>query len=124
VIVWATEGHQRSLLVKLREQGVEIDSAFERGTPISSDIDEPPDPARILARIQDLKKAAARAGWKNLRIAACGERAGRLWSEARSREALHLEQVLSHLARTHDMGILCVYPPPQEPQDDEMYRSI
>jgi hypothetical protein len=34
VIVWATEGHQRSLLVKLREQGVEIDSALERGTYI------------------------------------------------------------------------------------------
>jgi CheY-like chemotaxis protein len=124
VIVWATEPHQRGLLVKLREQGVEIDSALERGTYISADIDEPPDPARILARIQDLKEAAARAGWKNPRIAACGERSGRLWSSGRSLEALHLEEVIGHLARSHDLDILCVYPSAQQHQDDEMYRSI
>lgn len=124
VVVWATKPHQRGLLVKLREQGVEIDSALKRGTYVSSDIDESPDPALILARVQDLKKAAARAGWKSLRIAACGERAGRLWSEARSREALDLEEVLSQLARTHDLDILCVYPSAPEHQDDEIYRSI
>jgi len=65
VIVCATEPHQRAFLVKLREQGVGIDSALERGTYISPDIDEPVDSAQILARIQDLKQAAARAGWKN-----------------------------------------------------------
>lgn len=124
VIVWATEPHQRGLLVKLREQGVEIDSALERGTYISAVIDEPTDPARILARIQDLKEAAARAGWKNPRIAVCGERAGRLWSDARSREALHLEQAFNELGRSHDMDILCVYPSAHEHQDDEMFGSI
>jgi DNA-binding NarL/FixJ family response regulator len=124
VIVWATEPHRRALLVKLREHGVEVDSALERGTYISSDIDEPPDPARILARIQDLKEATGRAGWRNVRIAVCGERAGRLWSDARPREALLLEQVFSQLARSHDMNILCIYPSTQEHQDEEMFRSI
>jgi hypothetical protein len=124
VIVWATEPHRRDLLVKLRERGVEIDAALERGTYSSPDIDEPPEPARILARIEDLNEAAARAGWKNPRIAACGERAGRLWSNARSREALDLEQALSRLARSHDLDILCVYPSAQEHQDDELLRSI
>ena len=124
VIVCATEPHQRALLVKLREQGVEIDSALERGTCISLEIEEPVDSAGILARIQDLKEAAVRAGWKNPRIAACGERAGRLWSDARSREALHLEQALNELARSHDMDILCVYPSAQDHQDNEMFKSI
>jgi len=124
VIVCATEPHQRAFLVKLREQGVGIDSALERRIYISPDIVEPVDSAQILAKSQDLKQAAARAGWKNLGIAACGERAGRLFNDARSPEALDLKQAWNELARSHDIDILCVYPPAYEHQDDEVLKSI
>lgn len=77
-IVWATESHQESLLQRLHARGVDIDGAIQRGTYISVDVAETPDPVRILNAVRALSEAASKAGKKHPRVAVCGERAGRL----------------------------------------------
>jgi hypothetical protein len=49
------------------------------------------------------------------------ERAGRLWAEGRTAEAVQLEQLCSELA--HDVDILCAYPLPYQ-KDDEALKRI
>jgi len=122
-IVWATATHRDSLLQGLRGQSVDIKTAIRRGTYIASDVAEPPDAERILAAISGLKAAAAKTGNKHPRVAVCGERAGRLWSEGKTDVALRLEQFFSELAKSVEMDILCVYPFPTV-QDDDAVESI
>jgi len=123
-IVWATESHRDSLNQNLRAEGVDIDAALRRRTYISSDIAEPPDPARILGTIRSLIDAAAKAGKKHPRVAVCGERAGRLWGEGKTDVAIRLEQLLNELAKSNDIDILCPYPLPLCPEDDPAFKCI
>ena len=122
-IVWATESHRDSLRQSLYAQGVHVDAAVQRGTYISSDASEPPDPERILAAIKGLSEAAFEAGKKQPRVAVCGERAGRLWAEGKTDAALRLEQLFNELAESHDIDILCVYPLLQN-QEEDAFKSI
>ena len=112
-IVLATESHRDRLLRELRRQGVPIDAAIEQGTYISFDANEPPDPAGFLEVIRGLAEAAAKRGKKYPRVAFCGERAGRLWAEGKTDEAMRLEQLCDDLAKEQEVDILCVYPLPQ-----------
>ena len=122
-IVWATESHRDSLLQKLQAQGVDMEVALRRGTYISSDISEPPDPARILGAIRSLSDAASKVGKKNPRVAVCGERAGRMWAEGETDAAIQLEKSLNELAKSHAIDTLCVYPSPYREQDGA-FKSI
>ena len=80
-------------------------------------------PAHIAAAIRRLIQAAYRGGKGNPRVAACGERAGRLWSEGRTDEAIRLEQLFNELAKNRDdLDVLCVYPVPYDPDDDAFSR--
>jgi CheY-like chemotaxis protein len=106
-IVVVTESHKTQLPERLRTLGVDIDGAIERRTYLRLDADDAPDD-RFLEAANIVREAAARAGKANPRVAACGERAGRLWAEGRTAEAIQLEQLCSELA--HDIDILCVYP--------------
>ncbi len=123
-IVWATESHRDSLLQRLHALGVDIDAAIQRGTYVSSDAAETPDPVRMLEAIRGLSQAAAKAGKEHPRVAVCGERAGRLWAEGKTDEAIRLEQLLNELAKSHEIDILCPYPNPQGHEDDHAFKSI
>ncbi|HKW62925.1 MAG TPA: response regulator [Candidatus Acidoferrum sp.] len=112
-IVLATDSHRDSLLKKLRAQGVQIDAAIQQGTYISLDASKPTDPVEFLEAIRGLRdaaEAAAMTGNKHPRVAFCGERAGRLWAEGKTEEAIQLEQLCDDLAKEHEVDILCVYP--------------
>jgi DNA-binding NarL/FixJ family response regulator len=122
-IVWATESHREALRSMLCGQGVDVDSAIRSGTYISSDVSEPPDSERILSSIRGLSDAAFNAGKKHPRVAVCGERAGRLWTEGKLDAALHIEKLCNGLIESHDVDILCVYPLPQS-QEEDSFRSL
>lgn len=109
-IVLATASHRESLLQQLRAQGVQIDAAIQQGTYISLDANESPDPSEFLGAIRGLREAAALAGKKYPGVAFCGERAGRLWAEGKTDEAIQLEQLCDNLAKEQEVDILCVYP--------------
>jgi DNA-binding NarL/FixJ family response regulator len=119
-ILLVTESHRTHLLQELRTQGADIDGAIERGTCLSFDADVAPDPLRFLEAIDGVRAAAAKAGKAHPRIAFCGERAGRLWAEGRTAEAVLLEQLCSELA--HDVDILCAYPVPYTNDDQALTR--
>src|SRR5215472_15167995 len=112
-IVLATDSHQDSLLKKLRAQGVQIDAAIQQGTYLSLDANKPTDPVEFLEAIRGLREAAAMAGNKHPRVAFCGERAGRLWAEGETDEAIQLEQLCDDLAKEQEVDILCLYPLPK-----------
>lgn len=122
-IVWATEAHRNNLLERLRGQGVDIGAAVQRGTYLSSDVAEVPDPVHILLALKGLSEAAAKAGKEHPRVAVCGERAGRLWGEGKTDVAIRLEQLFNELARSQDIDILCVYPMPAG-QEYDAFKTI
>ena len=114
-IVLATESRRTRLLQELRAQGVDIDGAIARGTYRSFDADRAPEPVGFLDAINGVREAAVKAGNAHPRVAFCGERAGRLWAEGRTAEAVQLEQLCCGLA--HDVDILCLYPVPYRKDD-------
>jgi DNA-binding NarL/FixJ family response regulator len=119
-LVLVTASHRQGLLHRLRAQGVDIDLAIQRGTYLSLDAEHPPEPARFLEAINGLREAAVKAGKVHPRIAFCGERAGRLWAEGRTAEAVQLEQFCDELAP--DVDILCLYPLPRKTDDEALER--
>ena len=122
---WATESHRDSLLQRLHERCVDVETAIQRGTYIASDAAEILDPAGILETINGLSEAASRQGTQHPRVALCGERAGRLWVEGKPDLAMRIEQFCNELARSrHDVDILCPYPLPFAKEDDEGLKSI
>jgi DNA-binding NarL/FixJ family response regulator len=112
-IVWATEVHRESLLGRLRADGIDVDTALRRGTYLSVDVGEPLDRSRMLEAISGLNAIASTMGKRSPRVAFYGERAGRLWAEGKTDEAIQLEQLGNELAKTHDLDILCLYPMPE-----------
>ena len=112
-IALATESHRYRLLQELRAQGVQIDTAIQQGTYTALDANKPTDPVEFLEAIRGLREAAAMAGKKYPRVAFCGERAGRLWAEGKTDEAIQLEQLCDDLAKEQEVDILCVYPLPK-----------
>ena len=123
-VVWATESHRDKLRQELRRGGVDVDAAIREGLYLASDVSEPPDAGRIIASLTGLREAAIRAGNQHPHVAACGERAGRIWAEGQTDVALHLEQCLNQLAKTHDLDILCVYPVPISQLDENAVKTI
>jgi len=71
------------------------------------------DLVEFLKAIRGLREAAAMAGKKYPKVAFCGERAGRLWAEGKTDEAIQLEQLCDDLAKEQEVDILCVYPLPK-----------
>jgi DcmR-like sensory protein len=124
-IVWATKSHRDSLLQRLSERGVDVETAIRQGTYVVSDADEILDPAGILETITRLSEVAFRQGTQHPRVAVCGERAGRLWAEGKPDLAMRIEQFCNELARSRrDVDILCPYPLPFGQEDDEGLKSI
>jgi len=89
---WVTESHRDSLLQRLRERGVDVEAAIQRGTYIVSDAIEILDASAFLETINGLSEAASRQGTQHPRVVLCGERAGRLWVEGKPDVAIGVEQ--------------------------------
>jgi DNA-binding NarL/FixJ family response regulator len=119
VIVVATESHRKSLLMRLREHGVDTASAIQQGRYIALDVadtlstfmvDDIPDRARFLKVVGDLIATALKAAMgKHPRVAACGECAPVLWAQGKGDAAVQLEHLWDEVARTSNMDILCGY---------------
>ena len=123
-IAWVTESHRDSLLQRLSERRVDVETAIQRRTCILSDA-ETLAPVGILETINGLSKAASRQGTQHPRVAVTGERAGRLWVEGELDLAMQIEQFCNELARSrHDVDILCPYPLPFGKEDDQRLKRI
>jgi len=123
-MVWATESHRASLLQRLHAQGIDVDAAIQGRTYIASDVAEIPDPIRMLEAVRGLREAASKAGKEHPQVAVCGERAGRLWAEGKTDQAILLEQYLNELAKQCEVDILCPYPLPREQEDEHAFKRL
>jgi DNA-binding NarL/FixJ family response regulator len=121
-LVLISKSHQGSLLQRLRAEGADIDGAIRRGMYIAWE--EAPDPVRFLEAVERLLDAAAKAGQKHPRVAACGDCAARLWAEGKTDEAIRLEQMSNKIVRSWDVDVLCVYPLSHSQEDDSTFKSI
>ena len=122
--VLATKSHQHALMQRLHWRGVDIDAAIQRGTYISLDSDKEPDPTRFIETIRGLSDAASKAGKQSPRVAIFGERAGRLWAEDKTDEAIRFEEFGNELARDHVIDILCAYPLVSTRENDPALKRI
>jgi len=117
VIVVATAPRRNSLLQRLREQGVDVVAAIERGFYLALDVGETlstfmenelPDPVRFFKVVGDLIAGAARAtAGEKSRVVICGESASILWAEGKADAAIQVEQFCNHLTKRYEMDILC-----------------
>jgi len=119
VIVLATPSHQKGLLQKLRESGVNIAAAIQEGRYIPSDVAETLatfmvngrlDPVLFQKVTGDLIASAAKVvkGDTSL-IAACGECAPTLLKQGRVDAAIHLEHLWDEVSKACGIDILCGY---------------
>jgi DNA-binding NarL/FixJ family response regulator len=115
VIAVTTESHQKSLLQRLQEYGVDTVAAIEQGRYVPLDVAETlttfmvndlPDPVRFLAVIADLVAPAARATSER-RVAICGECGSSLWVQGKADAAIQVEQLCKQVAKRYGMDILC-----------------
>ena len=115
VIAVATDFHQKSLLHRLHEQGVDISTALEAGRYVSLNVDDTlstfmvndlPDPVRFFKVAGDLIVSSARATLGG-RVAICGECGSILWAQGQADAAIQVEQLCKELAKRYEMDILC-----------------
>jgi CheY-like chemotaxis protein len=119
VIVAATEVHQRGLLEKLQERGIDLSTAIDEGRYLTLDIAETlsifmvsglPDPLRFKNATSSLLTAAAKAAkGGTARVAVCGECAPTLWVEGKVDAAIQLEHLWDEITKKHDVDVLCGY---------------
>ena len=117
VIAVTTESHQKSLLRRLQEHGVDIGAVIERGRYVALDVAETlatfmvndlPDPVRFSRVVGGLIAAAARAtAGEQSRVAVCGECASILWAQGNADAAIQVEQLCNQLTKRYEMDILC-----------------
>jgi DNA-binding NarL/FixJ family response regulator len=115
-----TAANREPLLRRLRSLVHDLPGAIERGTCLPLDAGDLSDATRFLDVINDARDAAARLGKAYPRVVACGDRAGHLWAEGRTDEAVHVEQLCRILP--HDVDILCAYPLPYDKGDGVLKR--
>ena len=119
-IVLATKSHRKSLVEKLKHDGLDIDSAIRQGRYISLDavgmlstimVDGVPDCVRFFHGLQGLIASAGTAVKKaHSRVSICGECVGILCALGNIKAAIELERAGNDLIRTHNVDILCGYP--------------
>ncbi|MGA6985024.1 MAG: response regulator [Terriglobales bacterium] len=120
VIVVATESHRKSLLQKLREDGVDTAAAIKQGRYLPLDAAETlstfmgndlPDPVRFFGVVGNLIAAAARAtAGEQSRVSICGECASILWAQGKADAAIEVERLCNRLSKRYEMEVLCGFP--------------
>jgi DNA-binding NarL/FixJ family response regulator len=118
-IVLATESHRKSIVQRLRGEGIDVDAAIQQGTLISLDVSNTlstfmvndwPDPVRFFERVGGLMEEAIKAcKGEHGRIVACGECAPHLLTQGKAEAAIRLEQLWDEVVKTYDLNILCGY---------------
>lgn len=118
-IVVLRESHRHGLVIRLKEQGLDVDAATRQGTYIQSDVakmlstfmvNDMPDEARFFEVARGLIQSAAKvAKTEHSRIVACGECSPMLWAEGKADAAIRLEQLWDEVGTTFDVEILCGY---------------
>jgi DNA-binding NarL/FixJ family response regulator len=116
--------HRDRLLRRLRTEGVDIDAATRRGTYITWEADEMPDPIRFVEVVERLRQTAAEAGKKHPRVSICGDCAARLYAQGKADEAIRLEHMSNVLVKSHDVDILCAYPLPKVEEFDQALNRL
>jgi DNA-binding NarL/FixJ family response regulator len=136
VIAVVTESHQKSILQKLREHGLDIVAAIEEGRYVSLDVadtlstfmvNDLPEPARFLKVAGDLIAAVAKSSSGDRpRVALCGECAPVLWEQGKTDAAMKVEQLCDEIARNCDADLLCGYVLSafQSEEDNGIYERI
>ena len=119
-IVLATKPHRERLVQMLKEEGLNIDAAIERGTFIQLDaayilstimVDGAPENGRFFDGLGRLIASTSVATKKeNPRIAICGECGGLLCAGGNARGAIQLEEVGKDLLQMYNVDIMCAYP--------------
>jgi len=133
-IVLATEPHRNGIVRTLRETGIDVDAAVERGTCVLLDaataletimVDGAPSRIRFtegLGRlIDDVSKAT---GLESPRVALCGECVGLLCASGRLDAAIAIEETGNDLVRADHVDILCAYPLPRWRDDDLTFGRV
>jgi DNA-binding NarL/FixJ family response regulator len=118
-IVIATESHRDSLLARLQNYGVRIDSAVEQGRYITRDAagalstvmaDSEIDDVHFFAVFDEvIRRAAEAATAGQCRVAIFGECVHLLWTQGNAEAAIKMESLGNQLANKYDLDILCAY---------------
>jgi signal transduction histidine kinase/ActR/RegA family two-component response regulator len=115
-IVVATPAHRAGLEERLREYGLDVDSARASGQYVALDAaetlstfmhDRSPEPGRFAEVIGRIIAGAAAGG---TRVRAFGEMVALLWAEGNQAAAIRLEGLWNDLQNTHAFSLFCAYP--------------
>jgi DNA-binding NarL/FixJ family response regulator len=116
-IVVATGSRKDGILQRLREGGLDMGAANEKGSYVFVDaadilrtfmVNDLIDPVRFLGVAGALLTAAAKAtGKKQPRVVLCGECASILWAQGNADAAIEVEQFCNQLTKRYDVDILC-----------------
>jgi len=134
-IVIATKSHREGLVLKLTEEGLDVNDAIQRGIYISLDAQDQistvntdaPDVDRFLEDLSGLVESAASAAKKDApRIVVCAECSPLLLAQGHTNAAIQLEKVGNLLIQTHNVDILCAYPLSSFPEReyDHTFKKI
>jgi CheY-like chemotaxis protein len=117
IIVASTDSHQKNLLQRLQEHGVNIPAAIEQGRCLFADAAQTlsafmekdlPDRAQFFRVADDLiAKATRPAPGKDCPVALCGECGSILWAQGKADAAIEVEKFCHQLARRYEMDVLC-----------------
>jgi len=134
-IVIATKSHREGLVLRLREEGLNVNDAIQQGTYISLDAHDmlstinvdAPDPVGFFEGLCGLLESAAKAAKKeHPGIALCGECCPLLCAEGHTNAAIQLETVGNRLIQTHRVDMLCPYALSSFPEreNDHAFKNI
>jgi len=136
-IVLATEIHRTGIVRTLRDSGLDVDAAIERGSCVLLDaaatlesimVEGAPDRFRFLDGLRGLMDAASKAtGLESPRVAICGECVSLLCATGDLDAAITLEKTgkdLVKLSGAHQVDILCAYPMPRWADDDHTFSRV
>jgi len=136
VIVVATDSHQKSLLQRLQEHGVDMGTAVEQGRYVSLDVADAlsafmvngqPDPARFQTVVDNLVVPAAKASkGDSPGVAICGECASALWEQGKADAAFEVEYLCDEIVKRGNVEILCgfVLDNSQREQESDIYEKM
>lgn len=118
-IVVITEPHREGLVLRLKEQGVDVDTATRQGVYIELDVaktlstfmvNDLPDSARFFEVVGGFIHSAAEvAKGEHPRVVACGECSPLLWAEGKADAAIRVEQLWDEVGKSFGVDILCGY---------------
>jgi len=130
------EAHRDGLVLRLENQGLDLEAAIQQGTYIQLDVaktlstfmvNDMPDSDRFFQVVSGLIEAAAKAArQRHHGVVACGECAPVLWAEGKADAAIRVEKLWDELGKAFGVDILCGYALSsfQGEEDEHVFQSI